>query len=338
MIAFTPSTKKTPAHDSQSLFAETFRRQIQALEQGQARVRLPECRPTFQCQPGMAYHFKPELFIQLSGATLFTCLEENFSLEAGEICIMPQGVPHGETTRSTPKPFENVVVCYYNDTIAIHVAHETPAHKPIVDDIYFYTSPFFPALVSYLNQIGELRFHSAKSCQAAIKGLLLAELAMLTEIVETQGASLYSETERVFRCQWLIRNNIADPNLGVESLAEELRCSATHLSRLFHQETSERITEYITRIRLANALEALGNTSLSIKEISSACGFSDANYFAKVFKKAVKRSPVQFRDELHRVACDIEREPKVVYYDHAEHNFGLRPEVMAKAASKLHQP
>ncbi len=337
MIAFNPSPKKSTGGDTQTLFIETFRRQIAALEQGKAKVRVPMARPSFQRHPGMAYHFKPELFIQLAGRTEFVTPEEKFSLGENEICVMPQGVPHGETTHDGSRPFENVVVCYYNETIAIHVAHEAPGRKPIVDDIYFYTSNFFPALVSYLNQIGELRFHAAKCCQAAIKGLLLAEMAMLLELVETQSARLYSETERIFRCQWLVRNNIDQVDLGVESLAAALRCSPTHLSRVFHDQTGERITEYITRIRLTNALEAVGNTDLSVKEIASACGFSAPNYFTKVFRKATGRSPMEFRQDLRSVSCKIEREPKVVYYDHEEHGFGLRPEVMSKAASKLPQ-
>ena len=153
--------------------------------------------------------------------------------------------------------------------------------------------------------------------------------------MEEQDTSRYSETERIFRCQWLIRNNLQDSDLGVESLAAELRCSPSHLSKLFHRETGERIVEYMTRIRLVNAVDAVRLTSLSVKEIAAACGFNDPNYFTRVFRKTTGRSPVQYRAELHHLASRLEREPKTVFFDHEEHDFGLRPEVMAKAEVKV---
>lgn len=334
MISFLPARAGAKI-DARRLFIETFRRQIALLESGKARVRIPETRHHFERHPGMQYHFKPELFIQLGGETEFFFPDQRFVLGPGEICVMPKGVPHGEIARATNKPFENVVVCYYNETVAIHVAHESPPGHPIVDDIHFFTTDLFPELVEYLNRASELRFRDRAACATAIKGLLLAELSLLLALAEEQDASRYSETERVFRCQWLMRNNLHDPDLSVESLAAELRCSPSHLSKLFHRETGERIVEYLTRIRLANAIDAVRHTPLSVKEIAAACGFNDPNYFTRVFRKATGRSPVQFRAELQHVASHIEREPKAVFYDREEHDFGLRPEVMAKAVVKV---
>jgi AraC-like DNA-binding protein len=337
MLAFHPTTERTPSSrsDTQSLFLGTLRHHISSLESGKVRVRVSKTRRLFERLPGMAYHFKPELFLQIAGTTDFTFPDERFALEPGEICVMPRGVPHGEAARDDQSRFENMVVCYYNDTVAIHVAHALPSGRPIVDDIFFYSTPLYPSLVEYLNRIGELRLNQDAASRTAIKGLLLAELALLQSIVETQESGLFSETERVFRCQWLVRNNLADPELGVDALAAELRCSASHLSRLFHHATGERIVEYITRIRLNNALEAIRNTPLSIKEIAVACGFNDPNYFTRVFRQHTGRSPKQYRTDHQGVACSIEKEPKVVYYDHEENDFGLRPDVMAKAVTRI---
>ncbi|MEY2855250.1 MAG: hypothetical protein RL030_2382 [Pseudomonadota bacterium] len=335
MITFLP-TRSGAKVDARRLFIETFRRQVGLLEASRARIHIPATRHLFERHPQMQYHFKPELFIQLGGETEFFFPDQRFVLGPGEICVMPKGVPHGEIARSGGnKPFENVVVCFYNETIAIHVAHESPPGRPIVDDIHFFTTELYPELVEYLNRAGELRFHDRAACATAIKGLLLAELSLLLAIVEEQDAARYSESEKIFRCQWLMRNNLHDPELGVESLAAELRCSPGHLSKLFHRETGERIVGYLTRIRLANAIDAIRNTAHSMKEIATACGFNDPNYFTRVFRKATGRSPVQYRAELKHTASQLEREPKAVFYDHEEHDFGLRPEVMAKAQVKM---
>lgn len=335
MLSFLP-TRSGAKTDARRVFVETFRRQVSLLESGRARIRIPETRRLFERHPQMAYHFKPELFIQLGGETEFFFPDQKFVLDPGEICVMPKGVPHGEIARPLGnKPFENVVVCYYNETVAVHIARESPSGRPIVDDIHFFTTDLYHELVEYLNRAGELRFHDRAACATAIKGLLLAELSLLLALVQEQDASRYSESEKIFRCQWLIRNNLQDAELGVEALAEELRCSPGHLSKLFLRETGERIVKYITRIRLANAIDAVRHTPLSMKEIAIACGFNDPNYFTRVFHKATGRSPVRYRGELHHIASRIEREPKVVYFDREEHDFGLRPEVMAKAQVKL---
>ena len=331
MRSFSPNVSGTRP-DARQLFIETFRDQIARLERGTARIRIPETRRLFERHPQMAYHFKPELFIQLRGETEFRFPDQSFVLQPGDLCVMPRGVPHAETALPGSDPFfQNVVVCYYNETVAIHVAAATADRRPVVDDIHFFTTTLYADLIEYLNRTGDLRLHDHAVCATATKGLLLAELALLLALVEEQDASRYSESERIFQCQWLIRNNIDDPELGVDSLAQELRCSAGHLSRQFQKASGERIPEYINRIRLNNAVVALRQTNLSVKEIATACGFNDPSYFTRVFRKAIGHSPVQFRSDQQHIASQLEREPKAVFFDREEHDFGLRPEVMANA-------
>jgi len=48
---------------------------------------------------------------------------------------------------------------------------------------------------------------------------------------------------------------------------------------------------------LEKAKNFLENTHDSIAEISNKCGFSDANYFARVFKKSEGVSPTQYQQQ-----------------------------------------
>jgi AraC-like DNA-binding protein/mannose-6-phosphate isomerase-like protein (cupin superfamily) len=334
MIAFAPHSSGEKS-STRKLFSETFRKQIAALERDRLNWHVPVCSALFETLPGMQYHFKPELFVQLGGSTEFALPGKTFSLEPGQVCIMPKGVPHGEVARDGVKSFENIVVCYYNETVAIHVAHATANRRPVVDDICFFSSEYFTDLVEYLNRISELRSRTTEAAAKAIKGLLLAEFSLLQAIVEAEDAAFFSDSDKVFRCQWLIRNNLQDPQLGVDSIAAELRCSPNYLSKLFHRQVGERVVEYINRIRMQNAIEALRQTPLSVKEIASACGFNDPNYFARVFRKTTGQSPGDLRKHQHQLANVMESDPKVVFSDRVERNFGLRPEVMAKAEVRV---
>jgi AraC-like DNA-binding protein len=248
---------------------------------------------------------------------------------------MPKGVPHGETARAGLKPFENIVVCYYNETVAIHVAHAMANLRPVVDDICFFSSEYFSDLVEYLNRICCLRNQPTEAASKAAKGLLLAEFSLLLAIVEAGDAAYFSDSDKVFRCQWLIRNNLQDPQLGVDMLAAELHCSPNYLSKLFHRQIGERVVEYVNRVRMQNAVEALRHTPLSVKEVAVACGFNDPNYFARVFRKITGHAPGDLRKHQHQLSNEMESDPKVVFADHVERDFGLRPEVMAKAEVRI---
>lgn len=77
--------------------------------------------------------------------------------------------------------------------------------------------------------------------------------------------------------------------------AETLGVSGSHLSREFAKHTGEQAIHYLTRIRLEQAARMLTSTEMNIEEISRRCGFSDGNYFSKVFRKYMRISPGRFR-------------------------------------------
>ena len=56
------------------------------------------------------------------------------------------------------------------------------------------------------------------------------------------------------------------------------------------------IGDYITSYRIEKAEEILLNSEKSIKSIALECGFSDQNYFTKVFVKKNNCTPSRFRE------------------------------------------
>lgn len=83
--------------------------------------------------------------------------------------------------------------------------------------------------------------------------------------------------------------------LSLAWLAKQCSVSESHLSTLFKRETGITITDYINTTRIQQSLILLNTTSLPIGEISSRCGFFDANYFTRVFKKFQGQTPQQYR-------------------------------------------
>lgn len=84
-------------------------------------------------------------------------------------------------------------------------------------------------------------------------------------------------------------------NLKLEQIARHVHCNSSYLSRLYKKESSETITDTITRLRVGKAAELLKTTDLKSYEIAMRAGWEDAAYFSIVFKKYTGKTPKQFR-------------------------------------------
>jgi YesN/AraC family two-component response regulator len=74
-------------------------------------------------------------------------------------------------------------------------------------------------------------------------------------------------------------------SLNLEGLAVRFSVNKNYLSSRFHREVGMTVTDYINHIRVLRSEELLGKTLLSMQEVAERCGFSDANYFTRIFKK-----------------------------------------------------
>ena len=86
-----------------------------------------------------------------------------------------------------------------------------------------------------------------------------------------------------------------DADLDVGVLAAVAGLSRAHFSRLFRRLQGISPAEFVLRERISRAARLLVNGQLSVKEIASACGFEDPNYFAKAFRRTYATSPSEFR-------------------------------------------
>lgn len=72
---------------------------------------------------------------------------------------------------------------------------------------------------------------------------------------------------------------------SLDNIAEALSINKTYLSSQFNRVTGRSISQYLNELKVNWAEILLKSTSLSISDISYLCGFDDASYFAKVYKK-----------------------------------------------------
>lgn len=118
------------------------------------------------------------------------------------------------------------------------------------------------------------------------------------EEAEDIGESGYG---RVSRVSELIRDYIRQHymnDISMQDVARMMNYSEAYFCKLFKQCFSCNFTAYLTQVRMEEAKKLLAEPMVNVKNVGEAVGYSDSNYFAKVFKRYTGSSPTEYRTEL----------------------------------------
>ncbi len=84
-------------------------------------------------------------------------------------------------------------------------------------------------------------------------------------------------------------------NISLDDVAKEINMSYHYFSKFFKDSMGKNFVDYLTELRIEKSKEMLKNLNISIKEVSFEIGYSDPNYFSKIFKKVTGMTPSDFR-------------------------------------------
>jgi YesN/AraC family two-component response regulator len=91
-----------------------------------------------------------------------------------------------------------------------------------------------------------------------------------------------------------LEQNIANPQLSVETLTKQAGMSRTTLYSKLLQLTGESPVEYIRSFRLARAAVLMEKSDMTIAEIAYQVGFTTPNYFSRSFKSKFNMLPSEY--------------------------------------------
>ncbi len=125
----------------------------------------------------------------------------------------------------------------------------------------------------------------------------------IQRIVETFLEGIFTLANRkhlaiVKQARDFMMENYALP-LTVTDVAQHLFISPSHLSRLFREELDCTINDYLTRVRVEQAVEIMKRPEFSVAQVSIAVGFQNQSYFAKVFRKYIGVTPLIYKNSLY---------------------------------------
>ncbi|MER0122295.1 response regulator [Streptococcus sp. ZJ93] len=124
--------------------------------------------------------------------------------------------------------------------------------------------------------------------------LVKVKIKLDKEEKRQQISDLVEQSETSSLAQ-LIQERLADQDLSLKSLAQDLGFSPSHLSVVLKKELGLPFQDYLIQERMKKAKLLLLTTDLKIYEIAEQVGFEDMNYFSQRFKQVVGVTPRQFK-------------------------------------------
>ncbi|MCQ2613650.1 MAG: AraC family transcriptional regulator [Treponemataceae bacterium] len=98
-------------------------------------------------------------------------------------------------------------------------------------------------------------------------------------------------------------NTHLSSDIHLPEIASAINVSPNYLSAVFNREAEMSISTYINRRRIEKAVELLETSNANIEDIASFVGFSDMNYFTRVFKGIKGITPSEYRK--HGIITDV---------------------------------
>lgn len=110
---------------------------------------------------------------------------------------------------------------------------------------------------------------------------------------KVEKESQYSQT--VFLAKQYIDQNYSSKELGLGEVADVVGSNPSYLSKLLKKELQSSFIDYLTKVRISNAMLLMNESLLRINEIADKVGYSTQHYFCAAFKKVTGVSPSLYR-------------------------------------------
>lgn len=295
MFSVTPQQALRNEASLRKLIREVLMAWMPRIDGNELPIHIPRPRGLMRLIPGKHFHLHPELFLQLSGETLFEFPEERVRVGPGHLCVVPRGMPHYERVRPWRGPFYNLVFMYGPQNVYCHIADEQPKGRPLGRISTQLPINTGVPMIATLDQACEISLVRSEARALGIKGLMLTHFTLLLKSLEGWSEPHEPEPFKVVQAKQLVMRQLPNPELSVASLAQQLQCSVDYLSQLFRKTTGTPLLAYINKHRLLRAQDLLKTSALNIAEVSQATGFSDPSYFTRFFHRQTGQTPRAYR-------------------------------------------
>jgi len=137
----------------------------------------------------------------------------------------------------------------------------------------------------------------APSFELVANGILSQIVGLIQRIASEPEKPSIAEKGRgklIQKALHIIRESGGNTNL--DELSDMLFISKDYLRHLLTSATGRSPIKHLIDVRMEHAARMLSKGGLRVEDVARACGFSDAYYFSRLFKKRFSASPAAYRD------------------------------------------
>lgn len=231
---------------------------------------------------GANWHSNIEILYCTSGSGTVKYGLSEYTLEAGDLCIVNSNVLHMVKSDGEIK-YRCLIVdrgfCAENGIFTDEICFRELVHDHAAGEC-------FERVAKAYDEDGVCRV-------ARIRREVLGLLIYLREnhvVGDAPKAETGSVTiERIKQCMTYINRNFTR-TLTLDEIAQNAGVSKFHLSREFKQITGQTIFTYINTVRCKEAQRLIGD-GMSVSAAAITCGFENLSYFSRVYKRYTGRLP-----------------------------------------------
>ena len=198
------------------------------------------------------------------------------SYQTGDVVVIPPREVHAN---SSTEGFTNIHITMSDPSFPYRTAFRIADDEEGNVKMAFLQAKYF-----YMGDI-----QNADLVLAALGDLIVSYM-----IVRRSNAEFSEPVEKIRES---IRRNYARPDYVLDEVMRSMPFHYDYLRKLFKKEVGASPLEYMTRLRMKSAetlLTAMWTNAYSISEIAQMCGFEDALYFSRVFKKYYGCAPSNY--------------------------------------------
>ena len=247
-----------------------------------------------------------EIGLVVSGNGIHLVLDQAIPCKAGDIFVTPSNIPHryfledkGEdlTVRRLNFFFDDwsegkASADHLRGCYGIFDDGAVTAYAMLNRSMIEKVSAWYDAIEREITE----REKSWRDAVGSNLSLLLINVARyIDSSIQNRSSVSPSEWNLVLTAIQIVRNHCNDSGLTLGSIAETLKVSKAHLSRIFQDLTGERFADYLRAARIERACLLLRESNLTVEDIVGSCGLRDVPSFYKNFGLLTGMTPNEYR-------------------------------------------
>ena len=254
------------------------------------------------------WHYHPEIEITYikKGSMHYRVNNQSFHLKEGDIIFCNSNalhsgeMEHQEDCSYIPITFDpKLIYGFFQSTICTKYVEPVIQNLAVCAMHIDYTESWHETFRKKMLEVIALDKEKPDFYELDISIRMQIMWRLLVEHLPHQprpAASDLTEYERIRKILSYIEQNYMNP-ITLAEVAEHIHLCESECTRLFKRHMNTTLFSFLQEYRIERSLEYL-STHESISNIAGKTGFSDSNYYSKVFSKIKGCSPREYRKNL----------------------------------------